>query len=664
MRLERTLLASACLLIVWKAFLSPADLIASHDARNSWLPYLQMLRQDWTDPLDPPLWNAHIQCGTPRVGKFMALWYVALSVGALPDAIGLNLWIAAHLLIGVFGMRWWARAAGVNGAIAALCYAMCSVWPARIHAGHLAILVALAYGPWALGALERLAARPGLRPAMGFAAACGVLLLFAHPMYMLPLAAVGAVIAFTRPSRALFGWLFVGSSFAFALAAVTLLPSAELMPHTQRVANENVWETNAIWIHVEDLLPWLVPHPGDPNALGWEKSASIGIAGTMLSVMGVVATRRSRRTWAYLGLTAAVLVMSMGPATPLFEVASPALGHLRAIPRFMVVFAWTAPLLAARGFDAIEHSRDGIAITALLVGIGVAVAGFSTAAVTGIVATAVAAAAMRRPRWIAGAIAAEGALAAALWIQPGPPHAPVACDAPRDGRVYDATPAPENVLAVQGYDVVRGYDPLVLDGYARLYYAAWTNWDVPRAELVAFWAGKTQRRRLFDLMSARYVVSPETIDGNGFTKIGTDLYRNEQALPRAFGVSNAMPGTRYTDVDPQTTVVLPLGAPTVVRSGPPPSVEVVATGPGRYTLRTDGAGFLVVSEAWAPGWRATVDGAPAEIVPAWEAFMCLPLDEGAHEVRLEYAPRRFWSGLCISLVAWVVLGGATLIRRR
>ena len=663
MRFERTLLAAACLLVVWKAFAFPDELIASHDARDSWLPYIQMLRLDWTDPLHPPLWNPHIQCGTPRVGKFPALWYVTLTVGALPAAIGMNLWIAVHLLAGVFGMRYWARAAGVNAPIAALCYAMSSVWPARVYAGHLAILVALAFGPWALGAIERLAARPGPGPAAAFAAAAGVMLLFGHPMYMLPLAAIGAVIVLTSASRRLFGWLFVGTAVAFALAAATLLPSAEFMPHTQRMASENVWEMIPIWIHVEDLMPMLVSHPGDPAALGWEKSASIGACGTMLFVTGVVATRRDRRTWAFLALIASTLLLSMGPATPLFSVAAPALEHLRAIPRFMVVFVWIAPILAARGLAATESRRDGIAIAAILVAVAVCIEGLTVPAVTAIGATALAAAALRRPVLIAGIMAAEGALAAALWIQPGPPHEPYAYDPPRDGRLYDATAERENVPAVQGIDVVRGYDPLPLNAFARLYYATWTNWDTPPSEFVTFWVRTTTRRHLFDLMNARYVVTTETLEGDGFTRLGTNLYRNERALPRAFGVSNAVPGTVFTDADPRTTVVLPAGFPEVARADAP-RVEIVARAPGRYRLRTDGAGYVVVAESWAPGWRATVDGAPVDILPAWEAFMCVPIEAGAHDVELVYSPKRFWIGFWISLAAWAGLAAWLTVQAR
>lgn len=48
------------------------------------------------------------------------------------------------------------------------------------------------------------------------------------------------------------------------------------------------------------------------------------------------------------------------------------------------------------------------------------------------------------------------------------------------------------------------------------------------------------------------------------------------------------------------------------------------------------AGTLVISEAYTPGWTATVDGAPARLFAANTAFMGLNLEAGRHEVALSY----------------------------
>ncbi len=48
--------------------------------------------------------------------------------------------------------------------------------------------------------------------------------------------------------------------------------------------------------------------------------------------------------------------------------------------------------------------------------------------------------------------------------------------------------------------------------------------------------------------------------------------------------------------------------------------------------------LLVLTDVYYPGWTATVDGAPAPIIPVNEAFRGVPLAAGEHEVRFVYAP--------------------------
>ena len=50
--------------------------------------------------------------------------------------------------------------------------------------------------------------------------------------------------------------------------------------------------------------------------------------------------------------------------------------------------------------------------------------------------------------------------------------------------------------------------------------------------------------------------------------------------------------------------------------------------------------FLVTSDIYYPGWRAYVDGAPAQLFVANYAFRGVKLPAGQHKVRFEFAPRR------------------------
>jgi hypothetical protein len=56
-----------------------------------------------------------------------------------------------------------------------------------------------------------------------------------------------------------------------------------------------------------------------------------------------------------------------------------------------------------------------------------------------------------------------------------------------------------------------------------------------------------------------------------------------------------------------------------------------------YAIEAISPGLLVVADAWYPGWRATVDGRPAEILRANLLYRAVALEPGRHEVTFEYA---------------------------
>jgi hypothetical protein len=78
-------------------------------------------------------------------------------------------------------------------------------------------------------------------------------------------------------------------------------------------------------------------------------------------------------------------------------------------------------------------------------------------------------------------------------------------------------------------------------------------------------------------------------------------------------------------------------------------------------------GLLVLSDAYYPGWEATVDGEPAEIVRANALFRGVFVPEGQSEVEFHYRPLSVRGGLLISilgLLLWSVIMVGTALRRR
>jgi uncharacterized membrane protein YfhO len=54
----------------------------------------------------------------------------------------------------------------------------------------------------------------------------------------------------------------------------------------------------------------------------------------------------------------------------------------------------------------------------------------------------------------------------------------------------------------------------------------------------------------------------------------------------------------------------------------------------------EGAGHVLMLDAWDPGWRASVDGEPVPMLRADVAFRAVQVPAGRHRVSLVYRPRR------------------------
>jgi uncharacterized membrane protein YfhO len=76
--------------------------------------------------------------------------------------------------------------------------------------------------------------------------------------------------------------------------------------------------------------------------------------------------------------------------------------------------------------------------------------------------------------------------------------------------------------------------------------------------------------------------------------------------------------------------------------------------------KADGPAFLVTSDIFYPGWRATVDGAPARLYQTDYVLRGVALPGGEHVVRFEFSPHSFYYGLGLSALSLFMLGGWVL----
>jgi hypothetical protein len=89
--------------------------------------------------------------------------------------------------------------------------------------------------------------------------------------------------------------------------------------------------------------------------------------------------------------------------------------------------------------------------------------------------------------------------------------------------------------------------------------------------------------------------------------------------------------------------------------------EVVRAVGTRLEVRAEGAGILVITEGWDPGWSAAVDGVGARILRVNGTHMGVVLAPGPHRVVLRHRARGLWAGTLLAALGAV---GLLLARRR
>src|SRR5262249_32968444 len=100
-----------------------------------------------------------------------------------------------------------------------------------------------------------------------------------------------------------------------------------------------------------------------------------------------------------------------------------------------------------------------------------------------------------------------------------------------------------------------------------------------------------------------------------------------------------------------------------------PAEWVPTHDPDRVVVRvnTQAPGLLVVTEAWMPGWTATINGRRVPILRGNHAQRVVPISEaGNHEVVMTYWPPALTRGLAITSLAglvWLGLCGRLIASR-
>jgi hypothetical protein len=612
------------------------DLLVSH------LPYVEFLRDSLAETGAVPLWNPLILGGLPFAADPLAgLWYPPTwLLVALPLPLGFNLLWLAHLAWGGLGVRALLRALGASpwpALLGALAFAGMPKLAAHIAAGHVSLVCAVAWTPWALLGVRRAAVQGGWRAGTvaGAAVAVATLADVRWGAYT-AITAAAYWLATLRGERHKLGTdhgrrrlaaVAAALGVALLLVAGLALPLAELLPYTDRT-RLTVAEAGGLSLPWHYLLGLVIPPLGGFH----EYMVYVGIVPLLLALAGL---RRANVFWAGLALVAAAFALGTN------------FGFYPLAFRFVPGVAWLR--VPARAW--------------FLVGLSVAVlAGLGAEWIRAIGLPALAKR-WDRPRlavWgcarlvpvlallsVADLARVNGTL---LVLQPRPEAVPAAgwlSTAADDERFRIFSPS-YSLPAGDGLEHLDGVSPLQIAAVAQAINAAagtrpaGYSVTVPPFEgdpaTANAWA--TPNAEALGLFNVGYVAAEFPLTAPGLELAATfgrtHLYRNTRARPRAW--VETPPGER----------------PASLIDWSPNAIEIRATGPGR----------LVVSEVAYPGWTAIVDGQPAELETAHAVLRAVTLASGEHSVRLVFRPLSVYLGAGLSALGWLGLLAAAVARPR
>jgi hypothetical protein len=514
-----------------------------------------------------------------------------------------------------------------------------------------------------------------------------------------------------------------------ALAAVQLLPVMEVLRGSDRTALGHAQATSfsqdpgGLLVLVFPFLygnaraegPVPAPYAGEWTLT--ELGGYVGVAALVLAAAGLPAVRRDRRLLALLLVAAGSVLVALGDSTPLSRVvhALPLFGQMRSWARYTLGAQLLVAVLAAVGVARVRRGESSsrptwIAAAAVTVAAGLAAAGpwvadrrveggdlawvVGASVVTVLVAAVGLGIVHRRPVAAVALVAlvsVDAVVGFGWWFRWRPaspdPDRAVALVEGRDAAPWEpvpdapggidrylwaddplaASPHTPRMSAASGMRSVTGMDPLAPADYLDATGTDYWGRLVEPSHLLG------ERSHLPDLL--RVTVVADSGDG------GPRAHRvvRSPTLPEAFLVGRARAAPRAdavaaaigeADLDPGREAVIDQrcracpweGAPGrsgragAVRWGPS-SASVVVT--------ADRPSLLVVSQAWAPGWTATVDGRSVPVVRADGVVQAIPVPEGRSTVTLRYeTPGLVLGGWISGLTAVLLVGGVVVGHRR
>jgi len=635
-------------------------------------------------------WNPSMFGGAPFFGDFQGadpyshpLFLPFLILG--PDPY-YEITFTALILLAAIGMYRLSRGLGTTrtgSVIAALSYGLSFTTIGRLAAGHIGPYSTMAHAPWVLHLMSLLARKRGTVEVALLAVFLAFTLVSGQPGFAIHLAMACVVFLigqsihlrtrgndWQKPART----TLLAGALGLGLAALYLFPAAEAAAHALRVPGSSVYGGSPPPRHhafiPENFLYFLVPaFPWGEKAAAlmkrdyWhEKGVFIGIL-PLLCAGAALFFRKDFNVRLFAALGIFTLLDAMARDLPVHSVLCrvlPAYDSFRVPARSAWVTVLCLSTLSGFGWDVLGSGPKNLgrflaaAGGAILLAAGIvclhlrAPMEASLLVLAAFLSGILMVSAGRNLPW---AGAASAAFTALCLLIVGMPRLPIVPDLTPPKPWYlphlGERPGEHRVLDLASFDVtstlygvrhLQGYGHPIVASLARYYESAWK--DYYSSGPCALGHGKSVKSpQVLDRLDVRWIVARERLDPR-WKEIAREgditLFENPTAKGPAFLTGD--------------------GSAALSRSPNRIDISCLARTPS----------LLVVSEAWMPGWKASLDGRRVPARPYENALISVEVPAGNHAVRLEYAPTLLIPGIAVSvlsLVGMVLLGLFTRRRR-